>query len=106
MSVPARLPFATGCGCPPSKVKVPENNSMSRHRLVVVGAGPAGMSAAIAAARAGLPSLLLDENPQPGGQIYRRPPPTLASHPVASPAGQDLFQALQELRNQIDLRTE
>ncbi|HKB36231.1 MAG TPA: FAD/NAD(P)-binding oxidoreductase [Gemmataceae bacterium] len=77
---------------------------MTRHRLVVVGAGPAGMSAAIAAARAGLPSLLLDENPQPGGQIYRRPPPGLARTVVPS-AGNDLFQELQELRNQIDLRT-
>lgn len=39
--------------------------------LVVVGAGPAGLAAAAAAGARGLAVLLLDENPQPGGQIYR-----------------------------------
>jgi len=42
--------------------------------LVVVGGGPAGMAAAAEAAGAGLPALLLDESPLPGGQIYRLPP--------------------------------
>jgi NADPH-dependent 2,4-dienoyl-CoA reductase/sulfur reductase-like enzyme len=39
--------------------------------VVVIGAGPAGMAAAIAAKRRGLDVLLLDEQPQVGGQIYR-----------------------------------
>jgi NADPH-dependent 2,4-dienoyl-CoA reductase/sulfur reductase-like enzyme len=39
--------------------------------VVVIGAGPAGMSAAIAAAGAGASVVLLDEQPTPGGQIYR-----------------------------------
>ncbi|MBE9607371.1 FAD-dependent oxidoreductase [Acetobacteraceae bacterium H6797] len=39
--------------------------------LIVIGAGPAGMSAATEAARHGLSVLLADENPGPGGQIYR-----------------------------------
>lgn len=39
--------------------------------LVVIGAGPAGMSAARRAAESGLSVLLLDEQPAPGGQIYR-----------------------------------
>lgn len=39
--------------------------------LVIIGAGPAGMSAAIAATRHGLSTLVLDEQPEPGGQIYR-----------------------------------
>lgn len=39
--------------------------------LAVVGAGPAGLAAAAAAAGQGLDVLLLDENPEPGGQIYR-----------------------------------
>ena len=39
--------------------------------LIVIGAGPAGMSAARRAAGCGLSVLLLDEQPAPGGQIYR-----------------------------------
>ncbi|WP_064693151.1 NAD(P)/FAD-dependent oxidoreductase [Rhizobium aegyptiacum] len=39
--------------------------------LVVVGAGPAGLSAAIEASIHGLAVLLADENESPGGQIYR-----------------------------------
>jgi thioredoxin reductase/bacterioferritin-associated ferredoxin len=39
--------------------------------LVIIGAGPAGMSAATEAAQFGASVLLIDENPSPGGQIYR-----------------------------------
>ncbi|MBD8665651.1 FAD-dependent oxidoreductase [Rhizobium sp. CFBP 8752] len=39
--------------------------------LLIVGAGPAGMSAATAARRYGLDVLLVDEQPTPGGQIWR-----------------------------------
>ncbi|MBI0538625.1 FAD-dependent oxidoreductase [Roseomonas sp. KE2513] len=39
--------------------------------IVVVGAGPAGMSAATAAVAQGASVLLLDEGAGPGGQIYR-----------------------------------
>jgi thioredoxin reductase len=39
--------------------------------LAIVGAGPAGMAAAITAAQAGLTTVVLDEQPEPGGQIYR-----------------------------------
>lgn len=39
--------------------------------LIVIGAGPAGMSAAATAAQGGLRVLLLDEQAHPGGQIYR-----------------------------------
>ncbi|GAA3103369.1 NAD(P)/FAD-dependent oxidoreductase [Rhizobium viscosum] len=39
--------------------------------VVVVGAGPAGLSAAIEASIHGLAVLLADENESPGGQIYR-----------------------------------
>jgi thioredoxin reductase/bacterioferritin-associated ferredoxin len=39
--------------------------------VVIVGAGPAGLAAATVTAGAGLSVLVLDENPTPGGQIYR-----------------------------------
>ena len=43
----------------------------SSYDLVVIGAGPAGLAAAALAARAGLSTVLFDENPGVGGQIYR-----------------------------------
>lgn len=42
--------------------------------LVIVGGGPAGIAAAIEAARAGVSCTLIDEAPRLGGQIYRQPP--------------------------------
>jgi NADPH-dependent 2,4-dienoyl-CoA reductase/sulfur reductase-like enzyme len=39
--------------------------------LVVIGAGPAGMAAAVTASGLGLRTLLLDEQARAGGQIYR-----------------------------------
>jgi NADPH-dependent 2,4-dienoyl-CoA reductase/sulfur reductase-like enzyme len=39
--------------------------------LAIVGAGPAGMAAAATAAELGLRVTVLDEQPEPGGQIYR-----------------------------------
>lgn len=42
--------------------------------LLIIGAGPAGMAAALAAAPCGLSIVLLDDNPLPGGQIWRDGP--------------------------------
>ncbi|MFM0626734.1 FAD-dependent oxidoreductase [Paraburkholderia xenovorans] len=42
--------------------------------IVIVGAGPAGLNAAVAAARAGASVALLDDNPRAGGQIWRQGP--------------------------------
>ncbi|BCH27877.1 NAD(P)/FAD-dependent oxidoreductase [Mesorhizobium sp. L-8-3] len=39
--------------------------------VAIIGGGPAGMTAAIECARAGLSTILLDEQHAPGGQIYR-----------------------------------
>jgi NADPH-dependent 2,4-dienoyl-CoA reductase/sulfur reductase-like enzyme len=39
--------------------------------VVVVGAGPAGIAAAVSAARSGARTALVDDNPAPGGQIWR-----------------------------------
>jgi len=40
--------------------------------VLVVGAGPGGLSAAIAARRAGAKVIVLDERPQPGGQYFKQ----------------------------------
>lgn len=42
--------------------------------LVIIGGGPAGITAAIEAARAGLKPMLIDEAPALGGQVYRQIP--------------------------------
>ncbi len=45
---------------------------MTEHRgLVVIGAGPAGMHAALCAASNGVDVVVLDERAAPGGQVYR-----------------------------------
>jgi flavin-dependent dehydrogenase len=44
---------------------------MRSFNAVVVGAGPAGMSAAIGLRAQGLSVLVVDEQPTPGGQIWR-----------------------------------
>ncbi|MEN8214356.1 MAG: NAD(P)/FAD-dependent oxidoreductase [Pseudomonadota bacterium] len=41
------------------------------YRLVIIGAGPAGLAAATVAADHGVETALLDEQPAPGGQIFR-----------------------------------
>lgn len=58
--------------------------------LVILGAGPAGMSAAATAGELGLKTLLLDEQPRPGGQIYRNV--GIASSRMANILGPD-YQA-------------
>ena len=44
-------------------------------RIVIVGAGPAGMRAAERVVAAGLRPTVIDEGARHGGQIYRQPPP-------------------------------
>ena len=52
--------------------------------LAIVGAGPAGMSAAIAAREHGIDVLVLDEQAAPGGQIYRNVEAVTAARPNAA----------------------
>lgn len=46
----------------------------ARCDLLIVGAGPAGMAAALAAAPSGMRIVVVDDNPVPGGQIWRDGP--------------------------------
>lgn len=61
----------------------------STYDLVVIGGGPAGLAAAALAARAGVSTVLFDENPGVGGQIYR----AITSTPVKDRAilGEDYW---------------
>lgn len=43
--------------------------------VLIVGGGPAGMAAASTAAEAGLRTVLIDERPTLGGQVYKQPGP-------------------------------
>lgn len=45
--------------------------SRESYDLAIIGAGPAGMSAATRADELGLKCIVIDEQPSPGGQIYR-----------------------------------
>ncbi|MGW1182726.1 FAD-dependent oxidoreductase [Streptomyces drozdowiczii] len=63
--------------------------------VAVVGAGPAGLAAAVTAADAGLDVLLVDAADAPGGQYYRAPAPGLgATRPEALHHGWSAFTAL------------
>lgn len=58
--------------------KAPQRDA---YEIVVIGAGPAGLAAATLAAGAGFTTLLVDENPAPGGQVYR----AVSTTPLAKP---------------------
>ena len=45
---------------------------MKRHELIVIGAGPAGLSAAIEAKKNGMDVVVFDENQRPGGQLFKQ----------------------------------
>lgn len=46
--------------------------NIDRYDLIVVGAGPAGLSAAIEAAKHGIKPIVFDENAKPGGQLFKQ----------------------------------
>ncbi|MDO4188153.1 MAG: FAD-dependent oxidoreductase [Lachnospiraceae bacterium] len=45
---------------------------MKRYDLIIVGAGPSGLSAAIEAAKRGIEVIVFDENEKPGGQLFKQ----------------------------------
>jgi thioredoxin reductase/bacterioferritin-associated ferredoxin len=64
--------------------------------LIVVGAGPAGMSAALAASSCGLSVVLLDEAPAAGGQVWRAPWSGLDAKRTGPEAAGDALRARLE----------
>lgn len=73
----------------------------------IIGAGPAGLSAAIELARHGVRSAVYDENPKVGGAIFRQAGRQTSYHPVqeekSSLRGQALFAELEKWKQWIDL---
>ena len=72
--------------------------SMFEFDLIIVGAGPAGMSAAHTAAKHGASVLLLDEQPRAGGQIFRN----VTNNKTPSYLGND-YRAGQALVDALDI---
>jgi thioredoxin reductase/bacterioferritin-associated ferredoxin len=73
------------------------NEVRETYDVAVVGAGPAGLTAATACAAAGLATVLFDEQPAPGGQIYR----AITQTPVqrASILGNDYWYGARLVRD-------
>lgn len=73
---------------------------MRRCSLAIVGAGPAGLSAALAAAGEGVKPIVIDENPRIGGQIYRQPPEEIADQ---LPPGRGVVSRFHDVRDRVEL---
>ena len=77
-------------------------NALPHADLAVVGAGPAGLAAAVAATSRGLSVTVVDAGRQPGGQYWRHPdeqtsdPADLAAH------GQHDWRVYTQLRERFD----
>ena len=81
---------------------------MKELELVILGAGPGGLAAAVEAARAGLSVTMLDENAKPGGQIFRQvhdgfdvTNPGMLGHDYAR--GRELLSEFDTVRNRVEL---
>jgi NADPH-dependent 2,4-dienoyl-CoA reductase/sulfur reductase-like enzyme len=87
---------------------VARGNKLKELELVILGAGPGGLAAAVEASRAGVSVTLLDENPKPGGQIFRQ---FQAGFQVTNAGvlghdyvrGRKLLSEFETVRDQVDL---
>lgn len=82
---------------------------MGQDRVVIVGAGPAGVRCAQVLVAAGIQPVVIDENRRDGGQIYRRQPegftrsyPTL--YGTEAERARALHQTFESIRGAIDYR--
>ena len=74
---------------------------MAEPRVVIIGAGPAGVRAAETLVEAGLRPIVIDENARDGGQIYRRQPDGFR-RPKATLYGTETWRA-EALHARFDL---
>lgn len=82
---------------------------MADPRVIIVGAGPAGIRAAETLLTYGLVPILIDENERDGGQIYRRPPDSLKRsykvlYGTEAERAAHLHSTFEQLRCKIDYR--
>ena len=80
-------------------------------RIVVVGAGPAGVRAAQALVQAGVRPVVVDEGRRDGGQIYRRQPegftrPYTKLYGTEAAKADSLHRDFDALRSQLDYRSD
>lgn len=75
--------------------------------VIVIGAGPAGATAALETSGAGLKTLLIDEQPDAGGQVWRAKSKSIISAPETeySLAGDDLRARLRESNVVVKYKT-
>lgn len=81
---------------------------MQRYELIVIGAGPAGLSAAIEAAQRGMRVIVFDENARPGGQLFKQIHKFFGSKEHKAKIrgymiGQTLLQQAESLGVQVEL---
>ena len=105
-----QITLQEGYGKPdPASPAPPEGRLVRREfPLVVIGGGPAGLSAAIAAAKSGTKVLVIDENHQAGGQIYRQLPEKFQTidplkHGADSVDGRSLLRQADALSDMITI---
>ncbi|HJT41731.1 MAG TPA: FAD/NAD(P)-binding oxidoreductase [Sphingobium sp.] len=84
---------------------------MAEPRIIVVGAGPAGVRAAEALVKAGLRPIVIDEARRDGGQIYRHQPdnftrPYEKLYGAEAARAKALHDSFDALKGQIDYRPE
>jgi thioredoxin reductase len=71
-----------------------ERQPVKQADVGIVGAGPAGLAAAVLLAEHGLDVALVDEQALPGGQIYRQPPETFTAGGIDA-RGRRLLDAVE-----------
>lgn len=84
---------------------------MVSRRLIIVGAGPAGVRCAQVLVSAGLRPVLIDEGRRDGGQIYRRQPEGFtrsysALYGTEAERARSLHESFEAIRESIDYRPE
>ena len=82
---------------------------MATARVIIVGAGPAGVRCAETLLAAGIQPIVIDENRRDGGQIYRRQPDGFTRdyttlYGTEAAKAQDLHLSFDRLRGAIDYR--